>query len=292
MLYTIQNDFLKADINTVGAELSSLSSKQTGTEYLWHGDPAWWAGRAPILFPIVCSLKDGVYTYNGVTYSMPKHGFVRGAEFTVALIQDGKIIFEYSDNEETRKMYPFSFLFQVTFELVDNQLIVIYRVINRSDVAIYFSIGAHEAYRCPREDGESFDDYYLEFETDDTYISETVTPAGLISGERYMVIEGDKTLPLKHELFANDALIIKDVPSSRVSLKSKKSRAVVEINYHDAPHLGIWTKVGAPYICIEPWYGLPDEVGHDGRIEDKLGIVSLGAGREFVWPHDIKIHEN
>jgi len=290
MKHIIQNDFLKAEINPIGAELSSLYSKHTGKEYLWQGDATWWASRAPILFPIVCSLKDGTYSLNGETYNMPKHGFVRGATFNIVSAEHSKITFEYSDNDATRKMYPFSFVFQVIFELLESRLSTTYRVVNRNDYDMYFSLGSHEAYRCPRENGETFDDYYLEFERDSTYVSEVVTSAGLLNGESYTVIDNGKILPLKHELFANDALIIKNVPSRRVFLKSKKSPAVVEVNYYDAPHLGIWTKAGAPYICIEPWHGLPDDVGHGGQIENKPGIIRLSAGSDFVWTHDIAIH--
>jgi len=291
-MYRIESDILRADINPIGAELSSLYSKKTGKEYLWQGDPIWWAGRAPILFPIVCSMKDGTYIYNGKTYTMPKHGFVRHAEFAVKPLTASKIIFEYSDNEETRKVYPFAFLFQVIFEVVGHSLSTMYKVENRNNCPMYFSVGAHEAYRCPREDNETFEDYYLEFDKDATYITETVNAAGLITGDTYPVIKNGRVLPLKHELFANDALMFKTVPSSKVLLKSKKSATVLEIDYKDAPQLGIWTKVDAPYICIEPWYGLPDDAGHDGKIENKFGIVKLHAGKVFVWEHTITVREN
>jgi len=292
MMYRIESNILRADINPVGAELSGLYSKKTGKEYLWQGDPAWWTGRAPILFPIVCSMKDSSYIYNGKTYNMPKHGFVRHAAFTVKPFTASKIVFEYSDNKETRKAYPFAFLFQVIFEVVGNTLSTTYTVENRNSYPMYFSVGAHEAYRCPWEDGETFEDYYLEFDKDATYITETVNDAGLIKGDTYPVIENGRVLPLTHELFVNDALIFKTVPSSKVRLKSKKSPTVIEVDYQDAPQLGIWTKVGAPYICIEPWYGLPDDVGHDGRIENKFGMVKLDAGGGFVWEHTIAVRED
>jgi len=289
MLQRIESDLFQAEINPIGAELFSLKSKQTDTEYIWQGDPAWWPDRAIILFPIACAMKDNTYTLGGKTYTMPKHGFVRGATFSVLGKGSSKVVLEYSDNEETRRMYPFSFTFQVVFELVSNTLSTTYRVINRGKDAMYFSVGAHEGYCCPREDGESFEDYYLEFENNGTYNSEMITPEGLLEGGTYTVIENGKILPLKHELFVDDALIFKNVPSSKVYLKSKKTSTVVEVDYKDAPHLGIWTKVGAPYICIEPWYGLPDEAAHDGKIENKLGINKLDAGSEFEWTHAITI---
>ena len=294
MIHTIQSDTgaLKVDISSVGAELCSIYSNQTDREYLWQGDPAWWSGRAPILFPIVGSVKDGVYAYNAKNYSLPKHGFVRGARFTAAEASISKIVLEYSSNEETYKLYPFAFLFQAIFELTDNTLSITYRVKNLNNFSMYFSLGSHEAYCCPREDGEAFDDYYLEFEKNGTYISETVTNNGLISGEIYTVIENGKTIPLKYDLFANDALIFKNVISNRIFLKSTKTAAFVEIYYQDAPHLGIWTKIGAPFICIEPWYGMPDDDGHDGSIENKYGIITLDAHSDFAWTHTITIHEN
>ena len=292
MIHTIQSNALKVDINPTGAELYSIQSKKTGTEYLWQGDPAWWGRRAPILFPILCSLKNDAYTYNGKTYNMPKHGFVRDAAFVTRGAEGDKITFEYSDNEETRKIYPFAFLLQIIFQVEDNRLATTYRVENRGDATMYFSVGAHEAYRCPREADEAFEDYYLEFDKDGTYISEQCNSDGLISGKTHTVIENGRVIPLTHQPFAEyDTLIFKNVPSSRVFLKSKKSATVVEVDYEDAPHLGIWQRPGAPYICIEPWYGLPDEATHDGRIENKYGIVALPAGEAFAWKHTIVIHE-
>jgi len=288
--YIIQSDILCVKIDSVGAELASIYCKRADKEHLWHGDPAWWQGRAPILFPVVGRMKDGSYSYGGKSYNMPIHGFARSAEFAVASATDSKIVLECSDNADTRKLYPFAFLLQVTFELAANSLSITYRVVNRGDDTMYFSIGSHEAYRCPHEDGESFDDYYLEFADDGDYISETVTAAGLLGGETYDVIKGGRIIPLKHDLFANDALVFKNVPSSRIFLKSRKSGTVLEVDYQDAPNLGIWTMVGAPFICIEPWYGLPDYAEHDGKIENKTDIITLEAFGEFAWTHVITIH--
>jgi len=292
MVHSIQSDALQVDVNPIGAELFSIRSKKTDTEFLWQGDPTWWEGRAPILFPIVCRMKDGAYIYKGKRYDMPLHGFIRGAKLATTGAKDSKIVFEYSDNDETRKIYPFAFLFTVMYEVIENRLGITYSVENRSDCTMYFSTGAHEAYKCPRETGELFEDYYLEFDCDSTYISELYTDEGLLNGKTKTIIENGRVIPLKAETFAdNDTLVFKNVPSSRIFLKSKKSTAVLEVDYEDAPHLGIWKKAGAPYICIEPWHGLPDEAAHDGRIENKLGIVTLQAGSTFAWKHTIIIHE-
>ena len=292
MIHTIQSDTLHVDINTKGAELFSIRSKKTGMEYLWQGDPEWWGERAPILFPILCRLKDNSYIYDGKTYDMTAHGFVRGAAFVTDGAKGNKIVFEYSDNEETRKVYPFAFLFKAIFEVEENRLGVTYHVENRSDRTMYFSVGAHEAYRCPWNAGETLEDYYMEFDRDDTYISELHVSPGLLSDKTDTIIENGRTIPLSTDMFAKySTLIFKNVPSSRIFLKSKKSTAVLEVDYEGAPHLGIWQKPGAPYVCIEPWCGLPDTATHDGRIENKLGIMTLDAGGTFAWKHTIAIHE-
>jgi len=217
---------------------------------------------------------------------MTKHGFVTNADFTPTLVKDSKIVLEYASNPDTLNMYPFDFLFQVIFILEGNRLSTTYRVENWNNHSMPFSVGAHEAYLCPRESGEIFEDYYLEFDNKGTYISETIEN-GLLNGETHTVVENSNILPLNYSLFDKDTLIFKNISNRRVSLKSKKSAGVIEVDYQDAPHLGIWTKKGAPYICIEPWYGLPDETIHDGDIERKAGIINLEAGTDFSWTHTI-----
>ena len=165
-MYTIKSNQLEATINPIGAELSGLRCRATGTEYIWQGDPAWWAGRAPVLFPILCSLKDGAYWHEGKRYEMPKHGFVRHTACKRGETQDKDglagegaedgVMFYYAANEETLAMYPFDFVLAVAFTIAGNQLRVKYSVSNDNPFPMYFSIGAHEAYRCPREPGETF----------------------------------------------------------------------------------------------------------------------------------------
>ena len=291
-MLTIKSKDFTVQLNPKGAELSSFFSTKTETEYIWQGDAKWWANRAPILFPFLCSIKEGKYIYDGKEYNMTKHGFVRYADFDVAFSDDKKVIFEYRDNDETLKMYPFKFLLQIIFELEGNKLDITYKVKNFNDYPMYFSIGAHEAYRCPRnENDETFEDYYIELENKGTYVSETVNGSGLITGETYPVIENGQIIPLKYSWFDKDTLMFKDVPSGKVFLKSKKSNTIVEVDYQNAPYLAIWTKKGAPYVCIEPWFGMPDEEKHDGNIKNKLGVVELNANSQFSWTHSISIFE-
>jgi len=289
MIHSIESDLLSVQINQKGAELHSIFSKKTSTEYLWQGDPAIWSQRAPVLFPIVGRLKDGKYIYNEKTYKMPPHGFVAEAPFATIGPQGNTIAFVYENTAEIQKIYPFEFSLKVAFTLIGNMLETTYQVTNKTDGPIYFSFGSHEGYRCPRSEGETFEDYYLEFDCDADYSSHTVSPNGLLTEPIYPVIENQRILPLRYDLFDNDSLVFANVPSKRVVLASKKSSARVEVSYGDCPNLVLWTQAGAPYICIEPWYGLPDFENSDGQFMNKPGIVSLEKGGLFSWKHTIKI---
>jgi len=291
MIHALQSGSLHVEINDQGAELHSLFSKTTKTEYLWQGEPSIWAKRAPVLFPIVGRLKDSKYSYNGVTYQMPNHGFASANAFIVEESSHNSLALSMEDTQATRAMYPFAFNFKVIFTLNDNSLEIIYLVANKTGESMYFSFGSHEAYRCPRNKEEAFEDYYLEFDRDADYSSHTVSPNGLLTKTVYPVIEGGRMLPLNYGLFDNDSLVFVDITSKKVALCSNKSSARVEIEYSDAPNLVIWTKKNAPYVCIEPWHGLPDFEDSDGQLVNKHGIISLEKGGIYSRKHTIGIYD-
>jgi galactose mutarotase-like enzyme len=236
MIHSIQSDLLYVEINDQGAELHSLFSKKTKTEYLWQGNPNIWNRRAPVLFPIVGRLKDGKYSYNGKTYKMPPHGFVSNASFTTTGTRDSSLILSYEDSRQTHSIYPFAFDFRVIFTLQWNILETIYEVSNKTNGPMYFSFGSHEGYRCPRLDGETFEDYFLEFDHDSTYTCYTVSPNGLLTEPVYPAIKDGRRLPLHYGLFENDSLVFTDIQSGKVALGSQKSSARLEIEYGDAPN--------------------------------------------------------
>jgi len=310
MIHTLQSNHLRVEISEKGAELHSLFSTKTKTEYLWQGDPSIWGKRAPVLFPIVGRLKDGKYTYNGVTYQMPAHGFASTADFVVEEATHSSLTFSISETAATLSMYPFLFDFKVIFSLNDNALDVTYMVTNKKAAwcclsgflrqhqtpvktggPMYFSFGSHEGYRCPRYDGEVFEDYYLEFDRDTTFASYTVSPGGLITGPAYPVIESGRCLPLEYGLFNNDSLVFIDIPSKKVALCSRKAPSRLEIEYGGAPNLVVWTKNGAPFICIEPWHGMGDFENSDGQLVNKLGIISLEEGGVYSSTNTIRFYE-
>jgi len=291
MTHSIESDLISATIDEKGAELISLYSKRQKQEYLWQGNPDIWGGQAPVLFPIVGRLKDGAYTYKGKSYKMSPHGFVSNAPFVTKGAPDSSITFTYEDTAQTRAIYPFSFKLSVIFSVQWNVLETIYQVENRTKGPMYFSCGSHEGYICPRYEDESFEDYFLEFGQDATYQSLTVSENGLLCEPHYAVIENGKRLPLHYGLFKNDSLVLTNIPTNTVTLASTKSKNKIVIDYEEAPNLVLWTKPNAPYICIEPWDGLPDFEGSDGDITNKPGILRLEEGETYNWRHTISIYE-
>ena len=291
MIHALESNLLYAEINDQGAELYSLYSKQTKTEYLWQGKPDIWGQRAPVLFPIVGRLKDGMYMHNGKAYKMPPHGFVSSAQFSAEPTEDNSLILSCEDTKESRAMYPFAFSFNVIFTVKWNVIETIYEVVNKTNGSMYFSFGSHEGYRCPRFEGEAFEDYYLEFDHDGIYSSHKLSPEGLLLKETYPLIEGRRQLSLNYGLFDNDSLVFANVPSGKVALCSRKSASRLEIEYDDAPNLVVWTKPQAPFVCIEPWHGLPDFEDSEGQLSDKKGIITLEKGASFNWRHTISIYE-
>jgi len=293
MLVRIKSESLCVDINPIGAELYSLHSFVTGSEYLWQGDPKFWERRAPVLFPIVGRLKDGSYTYDNKEYHLLPHGFAGNAEFDVIAKTENTVTFELTHSPETLAIYPFDFAFQVKFELSNNTLNTIYHVQSKNESDMWFSVGSHEAYRCPLHEGEGFEDYYVEFGKDDTYLCHTLSQNGLLTGKFFNVLENDRVLPLSYEIFEkNDSLVFENFQGGSIFLKSRKTKTYLEVGFGDATDLVLWTMPGAPYICIEAWNGLPDfEIPISKELCDKKGIIHLKAGESLQYGHSLTIHE-
>lgn len=264
MEYVLQNGNITAKVESYGAELRSVV--KDGCEYLWQGDPAYWAGQAPVLFPICGRLVEGKYTFEGKTYEMTLHGFAKRTEFAVASHTDTKIVFTLSETEATLAEYPFPFTLTVTYALVGDEIRSSLTVKNTGDGILPFTLGAHPGFRVPLDEGD-FSDWRIRFpggaSPDQLIFSATCFNTGK---KRAFPLFGGDTLPLRHEMFDNDAIFLSRVPE-RVRLESEKSSRFVEMTYPDFPYLGLWhkPKSDAPYVCIEPWCGLPT---FDGEIED------------------------
>ena len=265
MLYTLKNEQLTVTLSDFGAEVISVKHA-TGCEYIWQADPTYWAGQAPLLFPICGRLTQGRYTYGGKTYEMNLHGFARKTTFAGEQTGENSVRFTLSDTPETRAIYPFAFALTVDYTLEGNSLRSSITVENTGKEVLPNAVGLHPGFNVPLDSG-SFEDWYLEF-------SEPCSPDKLIFSDTcYLTgkkvafpLENGTTLALCHDLFDNDAIFLSRIGQT-VSLRSDKSDRFVTFSFPEFPYLGIWhaPKTDAPYVCIEPWCGLP---AYDGEIDD------------------------
>ena len=278
MLITIQNESLSLTVDTLGAQM--MNFQRQGVEYLWQGDSKYWGDRAPILFPFIARLTNNSYTFQGKTYPMTIHGFANASEFSVAEQTGDKLVLELKANEKTLVHYPIDFVFQVIFQLDGDTLKTTYHVENKSETVMPFGIGGHPGFKVPVEEGEQFEDYYLEFSLPCQPDRVGFTPAVYLSGhdEAYPLEEGKKIL-LDHHLFDEDAIILKNM-AREVALKSKVSSRSVTISYPQMPYLGIWhwPHTDAPYVCIEPWSSLPSRQDVVEEFTCKSDMVQLPSG--------------
>jgi galactose mutarotase-like enzyme len=281
MNITITNNDLTAVINPQGAELTSL--KDNNNEYIWEGNPNFWGKHSPLLFPIIGTLKDNTYNHDGKQYSMTRHGFARDNHFAVKEHDSRSVTFGFVSNEETKKQYPFDFELELKYTLKDKTLFLDYTVKNTGTTDLPFSIGAHPAFALPG----NFEDYSLQFQNAEPLISSQLEN-DLISDKTVTVTANDGNLPLTYSLFENDALIFKTLQSKQIEI-AKNGTPFLKVAFESFPHLGIWTKQNAPFLCIEPWQGYSDAFDSNGNLHDKEGIILLSPGKEFNTGFTIQI---
>lgn len=286
MLITIQNTFLSLTVDTLGAQMMSIRGAD-GCEYLWQGDPEYWGDRAPTLFPFIGRLMDHSYRYHGKTYTMGIHGFAAQAEFSPEERTEDKLVLTLSSSIATLVVYPFDFTLEVTYQLKGSSIEIATRVRNQSGETMPFSLGGHPGFRVPLNDGERFEDYYLEFSQACRPDRILFTPTILVSGEvTPLELEGGRVLPLKHGLFDDDAIILKHA-AREVALKSRVSNRSVTVSYPYMPYIGFWhwPQKDAPYVCIEPWSSLPGRQDVVEEVSCRTDMVQLPAGKTYenVW---------
>lgn len=275
MTTTISNAYITAKINSKGAELFSLKSNNSDQEYIWEGNPAFWGKHSPILFPIVGTLKNNTYKVNNSEYQLPRHGFARDMTFEIIDKKENSVTFSIQSSAETLKVYPFEFELQIHYSLEDKKLNIAYKVINKNQSQLPFSIGAHPALAL---DG-NFEEYELKFEKEETLIY-NLLENDLISNKTQILETKDNLVKLNYTLFENDALIFKNLKSRSLTIL-KNETPLIKVHYQGFPHLGIWTKKDAPFICIEPWYGYSDIDESTGNIFKKEGIQIIEANEIF-----------
>ena len=278
---TIENEFLKVEINTKGAQLTSVYSKENKIEHLWQADANIWGYHAPNLFPVIGGLINDELLVDGKTYHMGRHGFARQSEFILLESNEVSAIYSLPSSEKTLAIYPYKFDFQVLYNLIDNALRVTYKLINLDKKTIYFSAGGHPAFNIPFNKGEKYEDYYLEFETEEKLTTHLLSPEGFFTGETHPVPSPGHKLYLKKDMFDHDALVFKNLKSREVCIKSDKHDKSISVEFPHFNYLGIWAKGGGDFVCIEPWLGCADTVGKHVDISKKEDIQSLKVGHVF-----------
>lgn len=282
----IGSDALTAAINPLGAELTHLRDAQ-GNELMSDGDPAYWTGRAPLLFPIVGALDGDRYRLDGRDYALPSHGFARRREFALVDRAPDRAWFRLSDDDETRAAYPFAFALDAEFVITDWTLCLTVTLVNHGDRAMPASFGFHPAFAWPLPYGGARKDHRIVFEREEPQ------PLARLEGkligpiDRETPVEGD-TLWLCDELFEQDALVW-TAPQSRSLRYGAPDGPQLEIGFPDMPTLAVWTKPGAHFICIEPWQGHADPAGFAGEIWDKPGMLRLEPGERRAFTMSVTL---
>ncbi|MEO7170660.1 MAG: aldose 1-epimerase family protein [Sphingomonas sp.] len=274
---------MNAAINPSGAELSSLTDA-AGSEWMTDADPAYWTGRAPLLFPIVGALNGGRYRLDGEAYALPQHGFARRRRFELVERSADAVRFRLQDDAETRAVYPFAFTLDAAYRLAGGVLSVECTVTNRGAAAMPASFGYHPAFAWPLPGEPEKDGHVIWFDRAERASLRPLDGGLVAPGERPSPLAADGlALRLDDALFADDALIWTDLASRAVDYRGPGG-ARLRVEFPDAPMLGIWSKPGARFVCIEPWWGHADPVGFAGELGNKAGIIALkpGEARSFA----------
>lgn len=280
----IKNDILSVKINTLGAELQSIKDAK-GIEYLWQGNDLYWKGKATNIFPFVGRLEESRYMDGETSYTIGNHGFARNSEFIVGEYSEHKVELILKSNEETMKQYPYNFIFTITYELMDDKIDITFKLENKSENKMYFALGGHPGFNIPITKNSEFEDYYLEFIEPCTPVRVGVSKRCFIDGNtlNYPLEEG-KLLNLNHNLYEDDAIILKDT-SKVISIKNNVNEPEIEVGFPNMKYLASWKVPDekASYLCIEPWTTLP------GR--EKV-IETLSKFPDMNVLNSNEIHEN
>lgn len=289
----LQNDFLQVKIKKEGAEIISIFNKEKSFEHIWQADKKSWNQNAPILFPIVGKLKKGHYKIDGKKYKMKNHGFASYSNFEVVSKSKKEVILELTSNKKTLEEYPYKFKLIVKYTLKGNKVSVENKVLNTDSKRIFFSIGAHPGFNIPYNNNEKYSDYYLEFNKNENASRLPLTKEkGLLSNNSIPnYLNNSNKLNLNHKIFKDRAVILEGLKSTTVSIKSNHSETFVKFGIKNFPFLGVWTtsKLDEPYVCIEPWYGISDNINTNGDFKKKKGIQTLEKGKKFKMNYYIEI---
>lgn len=291
MAYVVKNDKISIQIAEHGAELKSLQDRRS-REYLWCGDAKFWGRTSPVLFPIVGSLKDKKYTYQGKTYEMGQHGFARDNDFTLVTKTEDSIEFIFRSNEETLQKYPFPFALTIGYKLDDNRVIVSWKVENTGENTMYFSIGAHPAFYCPLHGEANKNGYGMDFGTEKDVVYRRINADGLALPQTQVLETENGIVTFEDGFFDDGVYIVEGKQSTKAALLDPDKNPYITLEF-DTPLWGTWSPEGknAPFVCIEPWYGRCDKADFDGTLEEREYGNVLEAGKCFEASYTITVNQ-
>lgn len=259
---------------------------------MWQGNPEYWSGQAPVLFPIIGSLKNGSTHINGADYKIPKHGIIRHST-KPKIIQKApdSITYQVRWDKESLAVYPFKFEFEVAYQLKEKQLTIAHTIRNLGSEELPYNVGGHPAFNCPVHEDEKYSDYSIQFQHPEYLDSWLLDNLGLVTDRSVNMLKNSPSLRLNTTLFDNDALIFRSIKSHHATLRSDITGDILRVDFQEFPYLGIWAKPGAPFVCIEPWHGITDHIFSDGKFLQKEKLRILESNSEETLRYQITILE-
>ncbi len=284
MQVTVSSEKITAVIDSFGAELHSLKDR-SGTEYLWQADPKVWKRHAPVLFPFICNTASKKYTFEGSTYSLSNHGFARDSEFSLVSSAKNEAEFVLKSTDETKKIYPFDFELYIKYTVSDSRVNVSYTVKNTGGKDMYFFIGGHPAFIVP-----SFEDWVVRYEKPEEIVR-------TVDGKDTVIADNTDTVPLSHELFADD-VFMKDAPSSSwVALVNKKTGKTVRLSFDNKGCIAVWSSYfedkalteQAKFVCLEPWSSVPVYCDNEEELSKMRHAITLSPEKAYEFSYSIEV---
>ena len=279
-MIVLKSDQLNVEFQTLGGALSSIKDKDD-VEYLWQGDPTYWSGQAPVLFPICGSVRNDTVLYDNEDGSqkegkIPRHGLVRKKEFTLVEQTDNSVTFAIEDDEEMYANYPYHFRLEITYTVTGKTIRTQYKIYNKeSEKSMPYFIGGHPGFNCPLLDDEVYEDYYLEFEKPETCtVPKPFPESGMLDlKDRNSWLNNQKEIDLNYDFFSYDAVTLDELGSRTVALRSRKHDKGLKLDFKEFPNLIVWSTLNkGPFIALEPWSGLSTSIEEGDRLEDKKDV--------------------
>ena len=287
----LENEYLKVKLHPKGAEIIEIISKKNNVNYMWKRDPRQWASSAPILFPIIGKVRNDTLKIDGKDYHLTSHGFSRHTQYQVANATDSKVVYKLIPNDEIKAIFPYDFVLTVTYTLEGSTLSCNVAVHNPSSDDILFQVGGHPAFACPFYDGESSNDYFLEFNQNEKLDQKILDlEKGGMSHQTRMFLNNEKRFFVTQSQFNDDAIVVENFKSNMIALKSINHNHQIKFHMENFTHLGIWAaKHVGDLLAIEPWCGHTDYYDFDGELKDKVGVVKLSSKQDFDCTFKVEI---